>query len=122
MSAKTRAQLKQAFAQGAWPQASDYSDLMDSFALVSEIPEDTDAAPQQVVKVPAGTIGNGQKLPIDNKTGKYPCVNVYVEKDGLWVQLRDAEVMLEGMKRVFVIVSSSSPVNVMQTGMVVVLC
>lgn len=122
MSAKTRAQLKQAFAQGAWPQASDYSDLMDSFALVSEIPEGTGAAPQQVVKVPAGTIGNGQEFPIDNKTGKYPCVNVYVEKDGLWEQLRDVEVALEGIKRVFVTVSSSSSVDVMKTGMVVVLC
>lgn len=122
MSAKTRAQLKQAFAQGAWPQASDYSDLMDSFALVSEIPEDTGAAPQQVVKVPAGTIGNGERFAIDNKTGRYPCVNVYVEKDGLWVELRDAEVALNGMKRVFVTVSSSSPVDVMKTGMVVVLC
>ena len=121
MGVKTRVQLKQAFAQGAWPQASDYSDMMDSFALVGEIPDVT-VTPQQVVQVPAGTIGNGQKLAIDNQTGKYPCVNVYVEKDGLWVQLRDAEVMLEGMKRVFVIVSSSSPVNVMQTGMVVVLC
>ena len=121
MSAKTRAQLKQAFAQGAWPQASDYSDLMDSFALGSEIPDIT-VTPQQVVKVPAGTIGNGQKFPIDNKTGRYPCVNVYVEKDGLWVQLRDVEVMLEGMKRVFVTVSSSSPVDVNKTGMVVVFC
>lgn len=121
MGVKTRVQLKQAFAQGAWPQASDYSDLMDSFALVGEIPDVT-VTPQQVVKVPAGTIGTGERFAIDNKTGRYPCVNVYVEKDGLWMQLRDAEVALEGMKRVFVTVSSSSPVDVMETGMVVVLC
>ncbi len=121
MSTKTRAQLKQAFAQGAWPQASDYSDLIDSFVLGGEIPDIT-VTPQQVVKVPAGTIGNGQKFPIDNKTGKYPCVNVYVEKDGLWVQLRDVEVMLGGMEKVFVAVGNNSPFNVMQTGMVVVLC
>jgi len=121
MSAKTRAQLKQAFAQGAWPQASDYSDMMDSFALVGEIP-DVAVTPQQVVKVPAGTISTGEKLAIDNKTGRYPCVNVYVEKGGLWVQLRGVEVALEGMERVFVTVSSRSTVDVKETGMVVVLC
>ena len=121
MGVKTRVQLKQAFAHGAWPQASDYSDMMDSFALVGEIP-DVAVTPQQVVKVPAGTIGTGEKLAIGNKTGRYPCVNVYVEKGGVWEQLRDVKVMLEGMKRVFVTVSSSSPVDVMETGMVVVLC
>lgn len=122
MSAKTRAQLKQAFAQGAWPQASDYSDLMDSFALVGEIPQGGDAAPQQVVKVPAGTIGTGKKYEISNRTGKYPCVNVYVERESMWVQLREVEVTLDGMKKVYVAVLDAAHVDVMQTGMVVVLC
>lgn len=120
MSAKTRAQLKQAFAQGAWPQASDYSDLMDSFALVSEIPEDTGAAPQQVVKVPAGTIGNGQKFPIDNKTGKYPCVNVYVKQSNLLLKVDEVVVELKGTEAVFVTVTSRR-IDVSQTGMIVIL-
>lgn len=114
--------MKNAFRQGAWPQATDYSDMIDSFALVSELPQQGqgDSSRQQVVKVPAGTIGNGQKFPIDNKTGKYPCVNVYVEKSNLLLKVDEVVVELKGTEAVLVTVTSKS-IDVSKTGMIVIL-
>lgn len=121
MSVKSRSQLKQAFSQGAWPQASDYADMMDSFALVGEIPSGQDGSVrQQVVEVPAGTVGNGARYAIEHQLGKYPIVNVYVKTDGMLRRIDDVTVELKGTTVVAVTVKSQT-VDVLQTGMTIIL-
>lgn len=118
--------MKSAFSQGAWPQATDYADLIDSFALVSEIPSGQGGGDsrQQVVDVPAGApgLGNGVRYPIKHQQGKFPCVNVYVKDDQGLRKLFDAELIIElgGTTQVFVTVKSQT-VDVARTGMIVVL-
>lgn len=121
MSARTRSQLKLAFSQGAWPQATDYADLMDSFALVGEIPSGQEGSSrQQVVDVPAGTVGNGTRYTIEHGLRKYPCVNVYVKSDNVLKRIDEVVVELKGTNTVMVTVRTQT-VDVMQTGMTVIL-
>ncbi len=114
--------MKNAFRQGAWPQATDYSDMIDSFALVSELPQQGqgDSSRQQVVAVPAGEAHNGERYRVTNQLGKYPCVNVYVKQGDLLLKVNEVVVELKEMKEVLVTVISHS-INVGQTGMIVIL-
>lgn len=114
--------MKNAFRQGAWPQATDYSDVIDSFALVSELPQQGqgDSSRQQVVAVPAGEAHNGERYRVTNKLGKYPCVNVYVKQGDLLLKVDEVVVELKEMKEVLVTVTSQS-IDVGQTGMIVIL-
>lgn len=121
MAARTRSWLKNAFRQGAWPQATDYSDLMDSFALVGEIPDVT-VTSQLVVKVPAGTVGTGEEYPIDHRLGRLPCVNVYVKSgDRELCRVNDVKVVLTGTTKVVVTVNDKTIPDVRDTGMTIVL-
>lgn len=122
MAQKTRQQIKNAFRQGAWPQATDYSDMIDSFALVSELPqqEQGGSSRQQVVDVPAGEAHNGERYSVTNQLGKYPCVNVYVKRDNLLLKVDEVVVELKGTEAVLVTVRSQS-IDVSQTGMIVIL-
>lgn len=122
MAQKTRQQLKNAFRQGAWPQATDYSDAIDSFALVSELPQQGqgDSSRQQVVDVPAGEAYNGARYGVTNQLGKYPCVNVYVKQSNLLLKVDEVVVELKGTEAVLVTVRSQS-IDVSQTGMIVIL-
>lgn len=123
MTARTRAWLKNAFRQGAWPQATDYSDLIDSFALVSEIPEGGGSGDRQlVVKVPAGTVGTGEEYLIDHRLGRLPCVNVYVKSgDKELCRVNDVKVVLTGTTKVVVTVNDKTIPDVRDTGMTIVL-
>lgn len=121
MAARTRNWLKNAFRQGAWPQATDYSDLVDSFALVGEIPDVT-VTSQLVVKVPAGTVGTGEEYPIDHRLGRLPCVNVYVKSgDRELCRVNDVKVVLTGTTKVVVTVNDKTIPDVRDTGMTIVL-
>ena len=121
MASRTRSWLKNAFRQGAWPQATDYSDLIDSFALAGEIP-DVIVTPQVVVKVPAGTVGTGEEYPIDHRLGRLPCVNVYVESgDRELCRVNDVKVVLTGTTKVVVTVNDKTIPDVRDTGMIIVL-
>ena len=121
MASRTRSWLKNAFRQGAWPQATDYSDMIDSFALVGEIP-DVIVTPQVVVKVPAGTVGTGEEYPIDHRLGRLPCVNVYVESgDRELCRVNDVKVVLTGTTKVVVTVNDKTIPDVRDTGMTIVL-
>ncbi len=121
MSAKSRSQLKQAFSQGSWPQATDYANLIDSFALVGEIPSGQDSSVrQQVVEVPAGTVATGERCTIEHGLRKYPCVNVYVKSDNVLKRIDEVVVELKGTNTVMVTVKSQT-VDVQQTGMIVIL-
>lgn len=114
--------MKNAFRQGAWPQATDYSDMIDSFALVSELPQQGQGggSRQQVVDVPAGKAHNGARYGVKNQLGKYPCVNVYVKRDNLLLKVDEVVVELKGTDEVLVTVTSQS-IDVSQTGMIVIL-
>lgn len=121
MASRTRAWLKNAFRQGAWPQATDYSDMIDSFALVGEIPDVT-VTSQLVVKVPAGTVGTGEEYPIDHRLGRLPCVNVYVKSgDKELCRVNDVKVVLTGTTKVVVTVNDRTIPDVRDTGMTIVL-
>ena len=121
MASRTRSWLKNAFRQGAWPQATDYSDMFDSFALVGEIPDVT-VTSQQVVKVPAGTVGTGEAYRIDHRLGRLPCVNVYVKSgDKELYRVNDVKVTLIGTTEVVVIVNDKTIPDVRDTGMTIVL-
>ena len=121
MTARTRAWLKNAFRHGAWPQATDYSDMMDSFALVGEIPDVT-VTSQLVVKVPAGAVGTGEAYPIDHRLGRLPCVNVYVKSgDNELCRVNDVKVVLVGTTKVVVTVNDRTIPDVRDTGMTIVL-
>lgn len=121
MAARTRAWLKNAFRHGAWPQATDYSDMFDSFALVGEIPDVT-VTSQLVVKVPAGTVGTGEEYPIDHRLGRLPCVNVYVKSgDKELCRVNDVKVVLVGTTKVVVTVNDKTIPDVRDTGMIIVL-
>lgn len=123
MASKTRSWLKNTFRQGAWPQATDYSDLIDSFALVGEIPDGGGSVDrQQVVKVPAGTVGTGEAYPTDHNLGKLPCVNVYVKSgDNELYRVNDVKVTLIGTTKVVVVVNDRTIPDVRDTGMTIVL-
>lgn len=123
MASRTRSWLKNAFRQGAWPQATDYSDMFDSFALVSEIPEGGGSADrQQVVKVPAGTVGTGEAYQIGHDLRRLPCVNVYVKSgDNELSKVNDVKVILIGTTKVVVIVNDRTIPDVRDTGMTIVL-
>lgn len=121
MAARTRAWLKNAFRHGAWPQATDYSDMIDSFALVGEIPDVT-VTSQLVVKVPAGAVGTGEAYPIDHRLGRLPCVNVYVKSgDKELCRVNDVKVVLVGTTKVVVTVNDKTIPDVRDTGMIIVL-
>lgn len=121
MASRTRAWLKNAFRQGAWPQATDYSDMIDSFALVGEIPDVT-VTSQLVVKVPAGAVGTGEAYLTDHNLGKLPCVNVYVERgDNELYKINDVSVTLIGTAKVVVVVNDRTIPDVRTTGMTIVL-
>lgn len=121
MASRTRRWLKNAFRQGAWPQATDYSDLIDSFALIGEIPDVT-VTSQQVVKVPAGTVGTGEAYQIGHDLRKLPCVNVYVKSgDNKLSKVNDVKVILIGTTEVVVIVNDRTIPDVRTTGMTIVL-
>jgi len=121
MASRTRSWLKNAFRQGAWPQATDYSDMIDSFALADEIPDVT-VTSQLVVKVPAGTVGTGEEYPIDHRLGRLPCVNVYVKSgDKELCRVNDVKVVLTGTTKVVVTVNDKTIPDVRDTGMTIVL-
>lgn len=121
MAARTRNWLKNAFRHGAWPQATDYSDLIDSFALVGEIPDVT-VTSQLVVKVPAGAVGTGEEYSIDHRLGRLPCVNVYVKSgDKELCRVNDVKVVLVGTTKVVVTVNDRTIPDVRGTGMTIVL-
>lgn len=123
MASRARNWLKNAFRQGAWPQASDYSDLIDSFALVSEIPQGGGSEDRQkVVKVSAGTVGTGEAYLTDHNLGKLPCVNVYVKSGGNELRkINDVSVTLIGTTKVVVVVNDRTIPDVRTTGMTIVL-
>ncbi|MBR6130999.1 MAG: hypothetical protein IKQ20_03990 [Bacteroidales bacterium] len=123
MASRTRSWLKNIFRQGAWPQATDYSDLIDSFALVGEIPEGGGSVDrQQVVKVPAGTVGTGEAYEIAHTLGKLPCVDVYVKSgDKELYRVNDVKVTLIGTTKVVVNVNDRTIPDVRDTGMTIVL-
>lgn len=114
--------MKNAFRQGAWPQATDYADMIDSFALVSELPQQGqgDSSRQQAVNVPAGKAHNGARYSVTNQLGKYPCVNVYVKQSNLLLKVDEVVVELKGTEAVLVTVTSQS-IDVSRTGMIVIL-
>ena len=122
MAQRTRQQLKAKFQQGAWPQAADYVDMIDSFALVSELPQQGQggSSRQQVVDVPVGEASNGVRYGVTNQLGKYPCVNVYVKQGNLLLKVDEVTVELKGTEAVLVTVTSQI-INVGQTGMIVIL-
>ncbi len=123
MASRTRSWLKNAFRQGAWPQATDYSDMIDSFALVGEIPEGGGSGDrQQVVKVSADTVSTGEAYRIDHRLGKLPCVNVYVKSgDNELYRVNDVRVILVGTTGVVVTVNDKTIPDVRDTGMTIVL-
>lgn len=114
--------MKNAFRQGAWPQATDYADMIDSFALVDEIPNGQGAgnSQQKIAEVPAGTASNGQRVVIEHNLGKLPCVNVYVKDNQVLRKVDEVVVELKGTTAVIVTVRSQT-VDVARTGMIVVL-
>lgn len=114
--------MKDAFSQGAWPQATDYANMIDSFALVGELPDGQNAetSRQQIVKIPAGSAANGQRCQIAHNLKKFPCVNVYVEDNNVLRKVDEVIVELKGTTAVMVTVRSQT-VDVAQTGMTVVL-
>lgn len=77
---------------------------------------------QQVVNVPAGTVGTGEAYKIAHTLGKLPCVDVYVKSgDKELYRVNDVSVTLIGTTEVVVNVNDRTIPDVRDTGMTIVL-
>ena len=88
-----------------------------------EIPEGVGSVDcQQVVKVPAGTVGTGEAYEIAHTLGKLPCEDVYVKSgDKELYRVNDVKVTLIGTTKVVVNVNDRTIPDVRETGMAIVL-